>query len=105
MTAPPDVPLLGIDGLCVSGRWIVVTQNGIAPHRVARLELDAAGDRVVRGGDSRHERPGIRRADVGRRRRDDFHFVGKSQWALYDEKTGAFDPSRLQEPVVLKIKL
>jgi hypothetical protein len=36
---------------------------------------------------------------------DDFYFIGKSQWGLFDEKTGAFDPSRLQNPAVLKVSV
>ena len=34
---------------------------------------------------------------------EDLYVVGKSQWPLFDEKTGAFDPAKLQEPVVLRI--
>ena len=105
VAAPDDVPLLGIDGLAVRGREIVVTQNGIEPHRVAALELDPAGDRVVRGRILDMNDPEFAEPTLGVLAGDDFYFIGKSQWGLFDEKTGAFDPSRLQKPAVLKVSV
>jgi hypothetical protein len=102
---PPDVPLLGIDGLVMRGREIVVTQNGIEPHRVARLELDESGDRVRRGEILDMNDPEFAEPTLGVLVGDDFYFIGKSQWELFDEKTGAFDPERLQEPAVLRVTL
>ncbi|MGE5275600.1 MAG: hypothetical protein ACM3SU_01285 [Acidobacteriota bacterium] len=105
VAAPDDVPLLGIDGLAVRGREIVVTQNGIEPHRVAALELDSPGDRVVRGRILDMNDPEFAEPTLGVLVGDDFYFIGKSQWGLFDEKTGAFDPSRLQNPAVLKVSV
>ncbi len=105
MAGPADVPLLGIDGLVIRGREIVVTQNGIDPHRVARLELDASGDRVARGRILDMNDPEFAEPTLGVLVGDDFYFIGKSQWSLFDEKTGAFDPAKLQEPTVLKIRV
>ena len=102
---PPDVPLLGIDGLVMRGREIIVTQNGIEPHRVARLRLDKSGDRVRRGEILDMNDPEFAEPTLGVLVGDDFYFIGKSQWELFDEKTGAFDPARLQEPAVLKVTL
>ena len=101
---PRDLPLLGIDGLLVRGRTMYATQNGIEPHRVVRLELDAAGERVVSGeildsNDPEFAEPTLL-ALVG----DDLYVVGKSQWGLFDEKTGAPDEAKLQEPAVLRVK-
>jgi hypothetical protein len=47
MEVDDDVLALGIDGLYAVGRDLVGIQNGIAPHRVVRLRLDARGDRIV----------------------------------------------------------
>jgi hypothetical protein len=105
VAAPDGVPLLGIDGLAVRGREIIVTQNGIEPHRVAALELDSSGDRVVRGRILDMNDPEFAEPTLGVLVGDDFYFIGKSQWGLFDEKTGAFDPSRLQNPAVLKVSV
>ena len=105
VAAPADVPLFGIDGLVASpsGRRFYVTQNGLAPQRVTRLELDAAGDRVVAGkildmNDPECTEPTLLTL-VGK----DLYVIGKSQWAAFDEQTGAFDPGKLREPVVVKV--
>jgi sugar lactone lactonase YvrE len=101
---PPDVPLMGIDGLVARGRELVVTQNGIDPHRVVRLELDPAGDRVVRGEILDMNDPEFAEPTLGVLVGDDFYFIGKSQWVLFDEKTGAADTDKLQEPAVLRVR-
>ena len=103
LSGPADVPLLGIDGLLMRGRQIIVTQNGIEPHRVARLELDRAGDRVVGGEILDMNDPEFAEPTLGVLVGDRLYFIGKSQWGLFDEKTGAFEPSRLQEPAVLTV--
>jgi sugar lactone lactonase YvrE len=103
VTGPPDAPLFGIDGLIASGRRFYVTQNGLAPERVTRLELDASGERVVAAkildmNDPEFAEPTLLTL-VGK----DLYVVGKSQWPAFDEKTGAFDPAKLVEPAILKI--
>ncbi len=100
---PPDVPLHGIDGLLARGGSLFVVQNGITPQRVVRLDLDPKGDRVVAAeildmNDPEFAEPTLA-AFVG----EDLYVVGKSQWPLFDEKTGAFDPAKLQEPAVLRV--
>lgn len=101
---PADASLLGIDGLVLRGREIFVTQNGIEPPRVTRLELDAAGDRVERARILDMNDPEFAEPTLGVLVGDDFYIIGKSQWGQFDEKTGAFDPAKLQEPAVLKVK-
>ena len=101
--SPPDVPLIGIDGLVARGGTLYVTQNGISPHRVAALSLDESGDRVVSGrildmNDPEFAEPTLL-ALVG----EDLYVVGRSQWGAFDEKTGAVDAKKLREPAVLKI--
>jgi hypothetical protein len=72
---------------------------------VARLELDESGDRVRRGEILDMNDPEFAEPTLGVLVGDDFYFIGKSQWKLFDEKTGAFDPERLQEPAVLRVTL
>jgi hypothetical protein len=105
ISGPPDVPLYGIDGLLIEGRMIYVTQNGIEPHRVVRLELDASGERVVSGRILDMNDPEFAEPTLAVRVEDALYVIGKSQWGLFDEKTGAFDPGKLQEPTVLKVRI
>jgi len=102
---PADAPLLGIDGLVLRGRLIVVSQNGIEPHRVTKLLLDASGDRVARAEILAMNDPEFAEPTLGVLVGGDFYFIGKSQWGQFDEKTGAFDPAKLQEPAVLKVRV
>ncbi|WP_415907372.1 hypothetical protein [Oleiharenicola sp. Vm1] len=44
LRAPADTTLFGLDDLRGAGRALVAVQNGIAPARVLRIDLDAAGD-------------------------------------------------------------
>jgi hypothetical protein len=43
LTPPPDVTLLGIDGLLARSRTIVAVQNGINPQRLVRFTLSPDG--------------------------------------------------------------
>ena len=103
--SPPDVPLLGIDGLVARGRTFYATQNGIAPARVAALELDAAGDRVVSGKILDMNDPEFAEPTLLTLVGDDLYVVGRSQWGRYDEKTGAVDEGKLRKPAILKIRI
>lgn len=44
LRAPADTTLFGIDDLRCSGRALVAVQNGIAPLRILRIELDDTGE-------------------------------------------------------------
>ena len=102
---PADLPLFGIDGMVVRGRRIVVTQNGIEPHRVATFLLDEAGDRVVSGAILDMNDPEFAEPTLGALVGDEFFFIGRSQWSLYDEQTGKVDAARLRDPVVLQVRV
>jgi sugar lactone lactonase YvrE len=100
---PPDVPLFGIDGLIARGGTLYAVQNGIAPARVVRLELDAKGGRVVAAAILDMNDPEFFEPTLATLVGDDLYVIGKSQWPLFDEKTGAFDPAKLKEPVILRV--
>jgi hypothetical protein len=82
-----------------------VTLNLFQPARVARLTLDASGERVVRAvildrADPEFAEPTLV-VVVG----DSLYLVGKSQWGLFDETTGAVAEGKLVPPAILKIGL
>lgn len=105
LSGPEDVPLSGVDGLVVRGDELVVTQNGISPKRVARLWLDAAGRRVLRGEVLEMNTPDLSEPTLGVLVGDDFYYVANSQWDAFDPGKKAFSAEKLQEPRILKVRL
>jgi len=96
--------LLGIDGLYFHKGSLIGVQNGVAPQRVVRVSLskDLAGlnDSRYRG-----KQPGLSRThawSVGERH---LFLHRNSQWPLVDENGKLAAEDKLQDPVVLKIKL
>lgn len=105
VAAPDNVPLLGIDGLAAYGNSLIVTQNGIRPHRVTRLTLDPAGERVVKGEILEMNDPRFSEPTLGMVVGDAYYFVANSQWGMFD-KDGVLAPvERLKAPIILKVPL
>jgi len=105
VAGPADLVLAGIDGLVADGRGgLVAIQNGVNPHRVVRLALDAAGTRVEAGqilamGLAEMNEPTLAEV-VG----DQLFFVANSQWGSFEQ--GRIWPlDRLSEPIVLALAL
>ena len=103
VTAPRDIPIQGVDALALHGRDLIVTQNGIAPARVARLVLDESGRRVVSGEILEMNTPELREPTLGVVVGDDFVCVANAQWERFD-KDGKVT-SEFTEPTFLKISL
>jgi hypothetical protein len=96
---------LGIDGLYLVGGKLIGVQNGVDPHRVVRLTLDAKGDSVI--GSEVLERRHPRYAEptlgvvVGR----DLYYIANSQWEQFGETGTVARPEELLPPVVLRLRL
>jgi sugar lactone lactonase YvrE len=97
--------LLGVDGLVADGSSLVATLNLYRPYRVVRLELNGAGDRVERSEVLLMNDPRVTEPTLGVVADGFFHFIANSAWDLFDEKTGRFLVDRLEDPVILKIRL
>jgi hypothetical protein len=102
--SPPDVPLLGVDGLVVHGNELLVTQNGIRPIRVARLKLDASSSKVVRAEILEKSSPLLDEPTLGVLVGDDFYYIANPQWGSF-EKGKMLPPDKLSEPTILKVTL
>ncbi len=101
---PDTVAVTGIDGLVLAGSWLVGIQNGINPHRVVGLRLDAAGAAVA---EARTLERGHRVFDeptLGVVVGPDLYFVANSQYAHF-RRDGTLDETRLAGPVVLRTPL
>jgi sugar lactone lactonase YvrE len=103
--AVDDVAALGIDGLYYVNGALVGIQNGMAPHRVVRLTLTPAGDRitgseVLERAHPRHEEPTLG-VVVGR----DLYYVANSQYERFGQDGRVTQPDSLDAPVVLRLRL
>jgi hypothetical protein len=99
-----DVALNGIDGLTYHDRVLIAVQNGTMPKRVIRLELDAAGERVVR--QSILESGGrLTEPTHGTLVGDRFYFIANSGWDKLAADGSLKPNAALEQPVVLRVKL
>jgi sugar lactone lactonase YvrE len=98
------ISVYGIDGLYRYRNDLIVIQNGIKPHRVARLELADRGRRV------RHLRvlaANLKAFDeptLGVVVDKEFYFVANSQWGKFDDKGRLPAPEKLRRPQILRIQ-
>lgn len=93
----------GIDGLYRHGSELIVTQNGVRPHRVAALQLSddgltISGGRVLASNLGEFDEP-----TLGLVRGDDFYFVANSHWNRFDRENKL--PDGLSGPIILKLAL
>lgn len=96
---------LGIDGLYMTGHDLVAIQNGVTPARVVRLVLDARGDRIARSDVLERARPDYAEPTLGVIVGRDLFYVANSQWERFRDDGGIDAPERLQEPLVLRLRL
>lgn len=82
---PPDVTLLGIDGLARAGQTLIAVQNGVAPQRLLRLWPTPDGKRLTRVETLAASLPDLDEPTSGAMRGDDFVFVARSQWTDFGD--------------------
>ena len=103
LDAPPDTMLLGLDGMVRHGNALIATQNGINPHRVVRIDLDAQG-KVARLAVLEQSHPRYDEPTLGTVVGDNFFYVANSQWGRFED--GKLPPvEQLKGPVILKLPL
>lgn len=93
-----------VDGDDARGDLIVI-QNGVNPHRVARLTLSEDGSRVTRAEILEMNNALFDEPTLGVVAGGWFHYVANSQWGRFDKHGTLFPMDRLAEPVILKMKL
>jgi hypothetical protein len=96
--------LTGIDGLVRHGDSLVAIQNGIRPHRILRLRLDPAGERIEDVVILERGNPVWDEPTLGVRVGQALHYVAASQWERFGED-GSVDEAGLRPPLVLKLPL
>lgn len=97
VATPPGTTLLGIDGLYrVGAGHLLAIQNGIAPHRVVALDLDARGTRLRTLRPLDHP-PGDGEPTLGVVTEGGLLYVGGSLWPFY-EAGGRLRPGQQRPP-------
>jgi sugar lactone lactonase YvrE len=104
LAPPADIALEGIDGLVLHGRQLIAIQNGLRPHRVLRLALDAKGEAITRADVLESTHPEHDEPTLGVRVGGDLYYVANSQWGSFD-KGQIWPLDRLKQPVILKLPL
>lgn len=96
---------LGIDGLYRAGRTLIGIQNGMEPHRVVRLTLDAQGDSVIGSEVLERLHPAHSEPTLGVLVGRDLYYVANSQWERFGETGAVARPDELARPTVLRLRL
>lgn len=96
---------LGIDGLYRVGKTLVGIQNGMEPHRVVRLTLDARGDSVIGLEVLERLHPAHAEPTLGVVVGRDLYYVANSQWELFGETGEVARPDELALPAILRLRL
>src|SRR6185295_4732021 len=97
--------MLGIDGLYSYKGSLIGVQNGVTPQRVIRISLSKDLGRVQQLEVLEANNPVFLEPTLGVLVKDTFYFIANSQWPLVDENGKLAADDKLQDPVVLKIKL
>lgn len=101
---PPGSTLLGIDGLAYTKHAIIAIQNGVAPARVIRIDLDHSG-RPSRVSTADRHLPIADEPTIGTIANGQFVYVANSQWEKYDDAGRLKADVQLEKPVLLVLPL
>ena len=104
----PDAPhstSLGCDGIAWHRGTIVAVQNGVAPARVMRYVLDAAGRRIVRANVLDRNLAIADEPTIGAVLGNTFIYVANSQWEKYGDDGTRRVALPLTAPVLLSVRL
>lgn len=104
LDAPADVAVTGVDGLVLRGDSLVGIQNGLAPHKVVRFQLDGSGSAIVGARTLARALPAFDEPTLGVVVGHELYYVGNSQWSKIGQD-GGLDEGALQRPGILKLVL
>lgn len=105
LAAPVGATLLGIDGLLRHQGALIAIQNGVAPHRVVRLDLAADGAAIARARILEMSHPAYDEPTLGVLVGDSLYYVADSHWGAFDESGKLRAPEKLAAPVILKLPI
>lgn len=97
--------LNGIDGLYLSGRTLIATQNGTSPERVIRFQLDAPLSHIVSESILERATPTLGDPTHGVIVDHDFYYIANSGWDALDEHGSLKTGTAMPHAVVMRAKL
>lgn len=101
----PGSTSLGCDGISWHDGAIIAVQNGVAPPRIMRFELDSGWTRIVRADVLDRNVPVADEPTIGAVVGDDFVYVANSQWEKYSETGELLPRAALRRPVLLSVPI
>jgi hypothetical protein len=94
--------LSGIDGLYLSGRTIIATQNGTSPERVIRFELDKSLSRVESESIIERATPTLGDPTHGIVLDGHFYYIANSGWDRMDEHGKPKESATMSEALIMQ---
>jgi hypothetical protein len=105
LAAPPNTTLHGIDGLYFYKGSLIAIQNGVTPHRLIRLTLSPDHRQFNNFAVIEANNPLFDEPTLGVIVKDTFYFIANSQWEKVDDKGQLAPADKLQNALILKVKL
>jgi hypothetical protein len=105
MAPPPNATLLGLDGIYYSGNSLIAIQNGVAPQRVLRLNLDRGGKsfsswQVIEANQPQHDD-----ITLGVVIDSALFYIANGQWNAFDDDGKQNPKAKLSNVVVIRLPL
>jgi hypothetical protein len=97
--------LSGIDGLYLSGRTLLATQNGTSPARVIRFELDPSLSHVESESIIERATPTLGDPTHGVVVEGRFYYIANSGWDTMDEQGQPKEGKMMSEAIVMQVDL
>ncbi len=105
LSAPPGTSSLGVDGIVLDGARIFAIQNGVAPARLVRFDLEPSGERIAAVSIVDRHLPLADEPTIATRLGSDLLYVANSQWEKYDDRGRRLPGTALAPTVVLSLKI
>jgi hypothetical protein len=100
-----NMAVLGIDGLYFHKGKLIAIQNGTNPQRLISLSLSKDDSRFTDFKTLEANHPDFSEPTHGVIVENKFYYIANSQWEMVNEKGEIPVPEKLQQPVVLRLKL
>ena len=100
-----EATFLGIDGLYFYKGALIAIQNGINPHRVARITLSKSLSQAEKIAVLEVNNPVFDEPTLGVIVKDEFYFVANSQYGSVNDKGELAPAEKLQNTLILKLNL
>ncbi len=105
LAAPEGSTSLGVDGIVLDGTRIFGIQNGAAPARVVRFDLEPSGERIRSVTIVDRHLPLADEPTIATRLGPLLLYVANSQWEKYDDRGGRVPGTTLAPTVVLSLRI